>query len=188
MTSLQGQLTTAQGQNTTLQGQVTSLQADKDTLSAGKKTAEDAAAASATAQKSAEDKAAAALAAQLAAEDKATKAAAANAQLQARSLTLTLAAKRFPARQAAAMVTGPVGGSATVSLKLGKKQATALGLSSTVLATVTKPIGTQGALLVTLTPGRAAAKALAKAKGSVPVTVDVASGGTTSSASATLTK
>jgi len=184
---VQAQVTSLQGQLTTVQGQVTALQGDNASLTTGKQTAEDKAAAALAAQLSAESKASSALAAQLAAESRTAAADAARAALEARRLTLTLPARRLAARQPVAMVTGPAGASSVVTLRVGKKQATALGLASPVLATVKKPIGADGALLVTLSPGKAAAKALAKSAGAVPVTVDVTSGRKSSSATATLT-
>jgi len=187
VTSLQGQLTTAQDEASALHAQLTTLQGDNDTLTTGNKSVEDKAAAALAAQLVAESRASAALAAQGAAETKAANAEAARAALLARKLALTLPSKRLSATQPVAMATGPAGASATLTLRVGRKQQTALGLASPVLATVKKPIAADGALLVTLAPGRAAAKALAKAKGAVPVTVDVSSGGASASATAALT-
>jgi hypothetical protein len=184
---VQAQVTSLQGQLTTAQGQVTALQGDNASLTTGKQTAEDKAAAALAAQLAAESKASSALAAQVAAESRTAAAEAGRAALEARRLTLTLPARRLAARQPVAMVTGPAGAASVVTLRISKKQATALGLASPVLATVKKPIGADGALLVTLSPGKAAAKALASFTGAVPVTVDVTSGGKSSSATATLT-
>lgn len=160
VTSLTGQLTTAQGQATTLQGQLAALQGEKDTLAAAKAAAEDAAA----------------------------QAEASRAAGEKRQLTLTLAATRVRTPSVVALTTGPVGASATVSLRLTQKRTTALGLDSPQLATVTKPIGAQGALLVTLSPGAAQAAALAKAKGNVALIAEAATGGQTRTAVAILAK
>jgi hypothetical protein len=104
-----------------------------------------------------------------------------------RPIALTLAAKRFAPQNGVAMITGSVTDPVTVTVEVTRKQKSALGLSSRVLAEANGTIGADGAVLLTLKPDKATAKRLAKHKGRVRVTVLAVSGGNEDSATATLT-
>lgn len=105
-----------------------------------------------------------------------------------RPLNLTLASKRFtPANGVAVLVTGSINDPVTLTLELTKKRASALGLRSRVLFETTTYINSEGAAITTLKPTKAAAKAIAKHKGSVPVKVLADSSALSASADAKLT-
>ena len=108
-----------------------------------------------------------------------------NQALVNRPLEVTRQSRRFSGR-AIAMVTGRAGDTVTVTLRLAN--ARSLGLSSPVIATVRRTIGSQGATLVTLNPNRAAARALNQRRRPVAVTIRAVSGTATDSVSATLTR
>jgi hypothetical protein len=103
-----------------------------------------------------------------------------------RPIDLTLAAKRFAPRNGVALITGSATDLVQVTLQVTKKQKTALGLSSRVLATADAEISTEGAALVTLKPDKAVTKRLEQRKGSIPVTVLAVSGGNQDSTTARL--
>ena len=84
-----------------------------------------------------------------------------------------------------AMVTGPLNGSTTVTLRLGSALANQLNLP-VVIATKTMGFGARGAALVTLTPGTRAANAIRNRGGYVNVTVRATSGASTESVNGSL--
>ncbi|MGB2694997.1 MAG: hypothetical protein WBD55_07405 [Dehalococcoidia bacterium] len=108
-----------------------------------------------------------------------------------RPIAITLAAKRFAPQNGVVMVTGSATDPVTVTLDVTKKQKSALGLSSRVLAEANGTIGADGAVLLTLKPDRVIAKRLTKrlatSKRPIPVTILAVSGGNEDSATATLT-
>ena len=83
------------------------------------------------------------------------------------------------------MVTGPLQGSTTVTLRLGPALANQLDLP-VVIATKTMAFGARGAVLVTLTPSTRAANAIAQRGGYVNVTVRATSGASTESVAGSL--
>jgi hypothetical protein len=103
-----------------------------------------------------------------------------------RPLDLTLESKRF-ARHVVVMVTGKTGDTVTVKLFVSKKDAKRLGLSSRVIASTSRRLGPAGATLVTLTPNRTAARALAKRAGGTTVAVQAVDGAEKDAASGLLT-
>ena len=216
ITSLNGQVTTLTGQVTTLTADKAALQSDKDTLTAENaalqsdkdtltaekaalqsakdalqtaKDASDQAAAEANAAKqTAQEQAAAAQAAKAASLARATAAEAARDALIARPLTVALAAKKFAAGGAVVLVTGPAGATASVSIRVTQKQASALKLSSRVIASGSKKLGAQGAVLITPRAKATVLKALTKLKGTAAVSVDVTAGAKSTSVAGTLVR
>jgi hypothetical protein len=115
--------------------------------------------------------------------------AAANKALQAgtsvhRALALTLASSHV-AKQSNAMVTGTAGQVTTIREQVSAAVASALHLKSRTIATATKKLSDQGALLVTLSIAKSTTKALTKKQGSIPITVTAVSGTEQRSATAT---
>lgn len=117
---------------------------------------------------------------------------AANAKLaalgSARALKLTLTGRRLAPDHVIAMVTGPAGAQATVTIKVSSAVAKALKLSSPAIATAKHKLDGEGAALVSLSAKKAVIKALARANGAVPATVTVASGSESATATAKLTR
>lgn len=112
---------------------------------------------------------------------------AAYSALFTKSITLTLAAKRFIPQAAVAMVSGSPTDPVTVTLEVTKKQKKALRLSSRVIATADGELNADGAALVSLTPEKAVLKKLARHRGAVPVSVLAVSGGSQATTTARLT-
>jgi hypothetical protein len=103
-----------------------------------------------------------------------------------RPLKVTLQSKRN-SRKVVVMVTGPLSQSVKITLKFGPGAAAKLGVARTT-DTATKQFGSTGAVLVTLTPSKGAAKALAKRKGAFAIVVQAESGALDASASGTLSR
>jgi hypothetical protein len=101
-----------------------------------------------------------------------------------RPLRIQLQAKRNTDK-VVAMVTGPLQGSTTVTLRLSPALANQLDLP-VVIATKTMAFGARGAALVTLEPGTRAANAIAQRGGYVNVTVRATSGASTESVAGSL--
>jgi hypothetical protein len=103
-----------------------------------------------------------------------------------RPLKVTLQARRSSGR-VVAMVTGPLNRNVKVSLRIAADDAHRLGVA-VLTDSVTRPFGTTGAVLVTLTPSAGARRALAREGGAIDVTVRAVSGALTASKAGKLTR
>ncbi len=162
---LNAQITTLTADKTGLQSQVTALTADKTALQA--------------------DKVALQQQVNALAGDKAALQAKV-ASLTNRPLTLTLASSRFAPGKGVLMVTGKAGTSVRTRILISQPLATKLHLSSRVVSSSTKTLGTQGSLLVTPGVSSSVRSKLGKRSSSSRVTVEVTAGGVTVTRSATL--
>ncbi|HEY6890828.1 MAG TPA: hypothetical protein VI300_23690 [Solirubrobacter sp.] len=104
-----------------------------------------------------------------------------------RTLRVTLTGRRLELARITAMVTGTPGRRATVEAQISTSAARALKLKSRTVARAAKTLDDRGAALVTLSAVKAAVKALAKTKSSIPTTISAAAGTDRGSAKATLT-
>jgi hypothetical protein len=159
ITTLNGQVATLTTENTNLNNQVALLTAANNTLTAEK-------AALQTALNTSE---------------------AARQALINRPLNVVLQSRRSSG-EVVAMVTGPLSQATTVRLRITRAVARRLGISSLVLATARRQLGTAGATLVTLNPSRAADRGLARYRRAVTVTVEAVSGTLRDTAPGTLSR
>lgn len=101
-------------------------------------------------------------------------------KLAATPLAFTLTGKHSPSQIAgsglAVKLAGPATEKVRVRLLVSAAKAKALKLKSTVLATATTTLGADAAASLTLKPGSAAKKALKKATGSLPVSLEAVAG------------
>jgi len=103
-----------------------------------------------------------------------------------KSITLTLAAKRFAPADGVVMITGSPTDPVSVTLELTKQRARKFGLSSPVLAEADGELNDDGGALLTLKPDASIVKRLELRKGTIPATVNAASGGSQASKRVTL--
>jgi len=104
-----------------------------------------------------------------------------------RPLRVTLAGRKLSVKETFVMVTGTAGETAKLEVQVSAAAAKALHLKSRTIASTTKKLDDQGAGLALLGVAKATRKALAKVRGSQPVTVTASSApGRQASATATL--
>jgi hypothetical protein len=84
-------------------------------------------------------------------------------------------------------ITGSPTDPVTVTLEIAKRKARKLGLYSRVIVEATGELNADGAVLLPLKPEQAVLDQLAKGSGKLPATVLAESGGSSASASVTLT-
>jgi hypothetical protein len=125
-------------------------------------------------------------------ENQSLKAEVARMRLEATPLRISPVGKRSAAQLAASgmsvRVTGPAGKRVTVRLLVSQAVAKSLGLKSRVLGKATATIGADATALVRVTLRKAAKAAMRKAKGSMRVSLEAASGDRSASASRRLSR
>ncbi len=84
------------------------------------------------------------------------------------------------------MVSGRFNSSTSVKLQISEADRKKLKLASRTIASATRGFGSKGAVIVTLTPGSKAAKAIAKRSAATKITVVATSGASTDSASGSI--
>ncbi len=102
-----------------------------------------------------------------------------------RPLDVTLASSKNRGK-VVLMVTGPLNQSTNLKLQISEADRKKLKLPSRIIAAQTRAFGTKGAVIVTLTPGSLASKAIAKRAVATNVTILATSGVLTDSVNATI--